>query len=593
MSPQGVRATQAWLHSSWQVQVPFAWLEACVEWLQQEGGGAPLPQHQLNQQVLDQWLLTDLRDLAHPVLPEGLSRAQKSELSGSFGVQLDSLLDISQAAYGQLQRWRGTDCTNEAVSAITQATQRPWEAKPTRMLLLQLTDGVQSLEAMEYQPIPALSTTLKPGVKLQLQGQITCRLGVLLLKPGNVKVLGGEVEELGERHSQGKVLCRALGLPEEEPQGPAEQPEVPLPGNQEADNQEPDDLELLASLETQEREAGWRVEPSLESGYRTRSEASSASYRNASLQSRCFESLADSALESPSRHEALELDNLDIPDEDFDDLPLDELDGIIFQESPIQSTNNRRDNQRDDLRRGQEEASNSYSPPSDDMRNESHFDSLDERDDPVLDEDMSCFFPPEPKAPRQEQILDSTCVRELGTGQPSVAGAERLSTKISESAATVTLDSPPFTYLCLLQQVASPSGLLERVSEVCVKAFIVTLQGNLKCSKGEWRVSASISDGTGYMDVDLSDQVLTGLLGFSAAEKSKLDPARKDAGMKACQQGLVDMCCVMTLRLDPAGRKAVVLKADAVTEEDCRALEERVKGRRGQEDSGMWTSGGC
>uniref|UniRef100_A0A4W5KLZ9 RecQ-mediated genome instability protein 1 n=1 Tax=Hucho hucho TaxID=62062 RepID=A0A4W5KLZ9_9TELE len=88
------------------------------------------------------------------------------------------------------------------------------------MLLLQLTDGVQTLEAMEYQPIPALSTTLKPGVKLQLQGQITCRLGLLLLKPGNIKVLGGEVEELGERHSQGKVLCRALGLPEEEPPGP-------------------------------------------------------------------------------------------------------------------------------------------------------------------------------------------------------------------------------------------------------------------------------------------------------------------------------------------------------------------------------------
>uniref|UniRef100_A0A8C7GQE9 RecQ-mediated genome instability protein 1 n=1 Tax=Oncorhynchus kisutch TaxID=8019 RepID=A0A8C7GQE9_ONCKI len=453
MSPQDVLATQTWLQSSWQIQVPFAWLEACVEWLQQEGGGAPLPQHQLNQQVLDQWLLTDLRDLAHSVFPAGLYQAQKSELSGSFCVQLDSLLDISQPAYGQLQGWRGTDCTNEAVSAITQATQRTWEAKPTRMLLLQLTDGVQTLEAMEYQPIPALSTTLKPGVKLQLQGQITCRLGVLLLKPGNVKVLGGEVEELGERHSQGKVLCRALGLPEEEPQGPAEQPEVPQPVNQQADNQESDDLD--------------------------------------------------------------------------------------------------------------------------------HFDSLDERDDPVLDEDMNCFFPPEPKAPRHEQRRDSTCVRELGTGQPSVAGAERLSTKIPESAATVTLDSSPFTYLCLLQQVAAgASGLLECMSEVCVKAFIVTLQGNLKCSKGEWLVSASISDGTGYMDVHLSDQVLTGLLGFSAAEKSKLDPARKDAGMKACQ-------------LDPAGGKAVVLKADAVTEEDFRALEERVKGRRGQEDSGTWTSEGC
>lgn len=47
-----VRATQAWLQSSWHVQVPFAWLEACVEWLQGEAGGeAHLSQQQTNQQV--------------------------------------------------------------------------------------------------------------------------------------------------------------------------------------------------------------------------------------------------------------------------------------------------------------------------------------------------------------------------------------------------------------------------------------------------------------------------------------------------------------------------------------------------------------
>lgn len=47
-----VRSTQAWLQSSWHVRVPFAWLEACVEWLQEEAGGAGrLSQQQLNQQV--------------------------------------------------------------------------------------------------------------------------------------------------------------------------------------------------------------------------------------------------------------------------------------------------------------------------------------------------------------------------------------------------------------------------------------------------------------------------------------------------------------------------------------------------------------
>lgn len=47
-----VRATQAWLRSTWHVQVPFTWLQACVEWLQGEAGGADhLSQQQISQQV--------------------------------------------------------------------------------------------------------------------------------------------------------------------------------------------------------------------------------------------------------------------------------------------------------------------------------------------------------------------------------------------------------------------------------------------------------------------------------------------------------------------------------------------------------------
>lgn len=45
-------------------------------------------------------------------------------------------------------------------------------------------------------------------MKLQLHGNMVCRLGVLLLGPSNVKVLGGEVEDLVERNNQ--VNCRIL-----------------------------------------------------------------------------------------------------------------------------------------------------------------------------------------------------------------------------------------------------------------------------------------------------------------------------------------------------------------------------------------------
>jgi hypothetical protein len=41
-----------------------------------------------------------------------------------------------------------------------------WEPKASRMLKLQLTDGVQIVEAMEHKPIPGLRTTTPPGTKV-------------------------------------------------------------------------------------------------------------------------------------------------------------------------------------------------------------------------------------------------------------------------------------------------------------------------------------------------------------------------------------------------------------------------------------------
>lgn len=46
------RNTQTWLQTSWNIQVPSVWLEACIEWLQEEAGGpGRLLQKQANKQV--------------------------------------------------------------------------------------------------------------------------------------------------------------------------------------------------------------------------------------------------------------------------------------------------------------------------------------------------------------------------------------------------------------------------------------------------------------------------------------------------------------------------------------------------------------
>ncbi|KAJ0019755.1 hypothetical protein NQD34_007324 [Periophthalmus magnuspinnatus] len=507
MAPETVvRAAQSWLLSSCQVQVPFIWLEACVQWLQEEAGGAGrLTQQQINKQVYDQWLLTDLRDLDHPVLPEGLSQSQKTVLSGIFCVQIDSVLDISQPAYGQLQKWKGTDCANDEVTAVTQFTQRPWESRPTRMLLLQVTDGVQNMEAMEYQPISALSTSLRPGVKLRLQGDIVCRLGMMLLGPTNVKVLGGEVDDLVDRNNQGRLLCRTLGLPEEEQPQPED--EDPPPAQQ---------------------------------GNTTALEVSTSSLRNNVLQnSRAGSSDRDrrhsNQQEFPPTHDPPVQDHNmtgeDFPDEDFDDIPLDELDSVILQGPGTNHAQNLPQNL------------TITSPNS---------------NDDFMDEDLEFI----------EEIEATSSIN-----QPT-----NLTNTGQNVSSSVSMASPPFTYICLLDKLPNKSGK----TEISVKAFIVTLLGKLSSGDGVWKVGATISDGTGYLDVELSDEVLRGLLGFSVAEKAALkrDPTRKrelESGMQRCQEGLVDMCCVMTLCVEQGGAKPVVTKAEQVKEQDLRALEARVK----------------
>ncbi|XP_019639123.1 PREDICTED: recQ-mediated genome instability protein 1-like [Branchiostoma belcheri] len=206
---QEVGQVNSWLQSQ-HVLVSQEWLEACLDWIHQENQGANLPRAQLNQMVYEQWLQADLQVVAPGCLPQGIAQEQKTVLNGKFALQINSMIDVSVPAYTQLQKLRGRENANDAVTAETQATQKPWEQKPTRMLMLQLTDGQQNLQGMEYQPIRDLAVDMAPGTKILVSGPVQCRLGVLLLDGRNVKVLGGEVEELAEENRMENVLLKAV-----------------------------------------------------------------------------------------------------------------------------------------------------------------------------------------------------------------------------------------------------------------------------------------------------------------------------------------------------------------------------------------------
>ncbi|NWY34908.1 RMI1 protein, partial [Pheucticus melanocephalus] len=267
-----VASVETWLSSTWHVKVPLTWLEACINWIQEENSGSNLSQAQINKQVFEQWLLTDLRDLEYPILPNCILDTPKGELSGCFSIQIDSLVDVSQPAYSQLQKLRGKSTVNEEVTASTQTFQKPWEAKPTRMLMLQLTDGVHQIQGMEYQPVPVLCSNLPPGTKITVQGNIAYRLGVLLLKPENVKLLGGEVDALLEDYCQERLLARLIGEAENPNSvGQAGHEQIfSRPVDELEQTLGPSDEELLASLD-ENNEFTLNNRTSLESGYCSRS----------------------------------------------------------------------------------------------------------------------------------------------------------------------------------------------------------------------------------------------------------------------------------------------------------------------------------
>lgn len=206
MTLTSVSATNTWLKSR-HILVPGDWLEACIEWITEENQGVRLSQTQLNGLVFEQWLLADLREIGSKCLPDQIASTQKFQLNGVFALQVNSMVDVGKPYYGQLQKVQGSDSRNVDVTAEPAP---PWEPKPTRMMMLTMTDGDITVQGMEYKPISCLSGQMKPGCKVLVKGSVLCRRGILMLTADNVTVLGGEVDALVETNTPVNSLKQAM-----------------------------------------------------------------------------------------------------------------------------------------------------------------------------------------------------------------------------------------------------------------------------------------------------------------------------------------------------------------------------------------------
>lgn len=312
-----------------------------------------------------------------------------------------------------------------------------------------------------------------------------------------------------------------------------------------------------------------------------------------------------------NQQEIQSMEDEDFPDEDFDALPIDELDAMMFQENVdfsqrvMELPPRAPTAQTAKFEQTSETSSGSrFSPSNSQSKMKKRVcggrqaagtppASADALSD-FMDEDMDCMlidvqtggrtsFPVQQgPSTNQENYTKKTNTSISGCGPGSDSSRSMTSPKQLLTPA-LTLRSSPFTYLCLLEQMMSRSDF--QTTEICLKAFIVTLLGKLSSSNNVWNICATISDGTGYLDVELSDEVLRGLLGFSVEEKGllKSDPLQRgqlEIGMRRCQEELVDMCCIMTLVVKAEGRKAVVTKVEAASEKVLQQLEQRLRAGR-------------
>ncbi|XP_015704691.1 recQ-mediated genome instability protein 1 [Coturnix japonica] len=617
-TPNVTARVETWLSSTWHVKVPSIWLEACINWIQEENGGSSLSQAQINRQVFEQWLFTDLRDLEYPVLPDGILDAPKGELSGFYSLQIDSLLDVSQPAYSQLQKVRGKSTANEEVTANTQAFQKPWEAKPTRMLMLQLTDGIHQIQGMEYQPVPALHSNLPPGTKITVHGNVAYRLGVLLLKPENVKLLGGEVAALLEEYSQERVLARLLGEAEnpDSTGQPGHEQIVPSRVDELGQTLGPSDEELLASLD-ENNDFILNNETSLESGYCSRTNnfntasGSLTTYNENTLQQESINLLPRSDEQTPPPVEYDDAFLNDFPLEDA--ILLEEEIQRELEEVPSVARNGNVNLTTERIPHTYQSSCrsslNETSEKDDGYEREKPVDVISEQKNlgrTVSTEDgtdnsgfLQCNSVPQAcssaivllESPHEERqndlgLHESSCQsrhapynRQLNKDPVSFSKTDpeadqRASLCRPENTCDLDLDCPPFTYISLLL-AKKP----ETVTVVKVKCFIVTLTGNLSSSNGSWCIKAKVSDGSAYLEVDFADDILTSLIGFSVPEMHMLrkDPALQPkfkGGLERCQKQLIDLCCLMTIEFNPFQSKATVL---ILQDTDARHLEQLKK----------------
>ncbi|GFX29338.1 recQ-mediated genome instability protein 1 [Trichonephila clavipes] len=525
------------------ISISLEWVEACISFINGEHNQT-LSLQGLKNLVYQQWLDADLEEIGVSSLPLQMTTTQKMTLNGCFALQVDGIRDVGRPAYVQLKELDQKENSNGEFSAAPEQSLPPWESKPTRMLMLNLTDGCTQIQGMEYKPINTLSPNLPPGTKVLIQGPIDCRLGVLLLTSERIRILGGEVENKLIKFSRKAILREALQLP---PEDDAETDHIDAPANSE-------------TLVTEENQ----LNPS---AYAPENHVTSQQFNT--NPSRFMQSNAAS---SQNQRIETRIEN-NVYHNHFDER--NPTAGSSRQQNIFMSRNR---NNADINNMGNIDNLEAFEE-EDDFEQTLDYGALDEleRENLYQSEDVEIIH-------EEPDIwdVDEDVMQDMMAFQDENPGFQIPSFhEFSENKNASKVDkSKPFTYLY--------SALKNPLSNctVTIKGFIITVLSKLECTvdKG-WSLMVKINDGTASLDVNIHDKVLEGIIGISAPAMVKMqlqaatNPDKRKEVMEAiskCKVTLQEYNCLMDVKFS-AGSKPCLVKAYPINELHVQQLCRRVE----------------
>ncbi|KAF8778740.1 RecQ-mediated genome instability protein 1 like protein [Argiope bruennichi] len=541
VTPQEILQVKTFLEQRF-VSTSSEWIGACITFLKEEHNQT-LSLQNLKDYVYQQWLDADLEEIGVSSLPQKLVGAQKITLNGCFALQVEGIRDIGRPAYSQLKELDKDVNTNAEFSAAPEQTLPLWESKPTRMLMLNLTDGCIHVQGMEYKPINILSPNLPPGTKVLIRGPVDCRFGILLLTSDKIKILGGEVESKLIMFSRKAILREALQLP----------PEV------ESESVPSDDLSDAGgsnSVVNQPNPSAFAPHGQYDSFQNDTSSTLNMHSNN-----------LGSGNQNPRRDTR---NNQNINDSNNSIRRKQTTLPFSRQQNNFSSRNNVSDLENIDNLEAFEE--------DDEFEQILDYGALDEIEKESLNKSN------EDQIPNEEPDIwaeDEDMVQDMLAFQDEDPGFQFPFAELSnEKTDSKVDDSKPFTYL--FKPLQNPSS----DCTVTIKGFIITVLSKLECTREKgWSLMVKINDGTATLDVNIHDKVLENIIGISASDVINIqsptyeNPGKRKEVMEAiskCKKTLQNYNCLMDVKFTP-GSKPCLVKAYPMSPLHVQQLRQRVE----------------